>query len=209
MSSIQTALNFLRDGRMIILVDDEQRENEGDIVMAAEFVTPQAITFMARQACGLICLALSGGDVDRLGLLPMVAQNNSAWQSPFTVSIEARHGITTGISAADRAHTISVAIDQKSGPQDIVSPGHMFPLRADDGGVLARAGHTEGSINLMHLAGLSPGAVICEIMNDDGSMARMPDLRLFAQMYDMPIVTIGEIIDYLTQAQESRLHEVA
>ena len=209
MSTIETAFNFLRDGRMIILVDDEQRENEGDIVMAAEFVTSQAINFMAKHARGLICLALSGGQVDRLGLQPMVAENNSAWKSPFTVSIEARHGITTGISAQDRAHTILVAVDPTSGSQDIVSPGHMFPLRGNDGGVLARQGHTEGSIDLMRLAGLNPGAVICEIMNDDGSMARMNDLRIFAQMHDMPIVTIGEMIDYLTQTQGSRLHEVA
>ena len=196
MSELSTALKYLQSGRMIILADEEERENEGDLVLAAEFVTPAAINFMARHACGLICLAMSGGDIDRLGLAPMTANNKSRWASPFTVSIEARTGITTGISAEDRARTIKVAADAKSGPQDIVSPGHMFPLRADDGGVLTRAGHTEGSVDLMYQAGLKPAAVICEIMNEDGSMARMPDLRVFAAKHDMPIVTMRDIIDH-------------
>jgi 3,4-dihydroxy 2-butanone 4-phosphate synthase/GTP cyclohydrolase II len=182
---------------MIILVDDEDRENEGDIVLAAESVTPQAINFLAKHARGLICLTLERDRVDALQLAMMAPRNQSPRQTAFTVSIEAREGVSTGISAADRAHTIRVAADPKTRPEDLISPGHVFPLRAVDGGVLVRAGHTEGSIDLMRLAGLKPSAVICEIMNDDGTMARLPDLKKFALEHgDLPVVSIKDLISY-------------
>ena len=185
-----------RRGRMFILVDDEDRENEGDLVIPAQWATPDAINFMAKHARGLICLALTRERVEQLGL-PLMAQNNGTrHQTAFTVSIEAREGVTTGISAADRARTVAVAIDTSCGSQDIVSPGHVFPLVARDGGVLERTGHTEAAVDLARLAGLTPAGVICEIMNDDGTMARRNDLITFAQRHGLKIGTISDLIAY-------------
>jgi 3,4-dihydroxy 2-butanone 4-phosphate synthase/GTP cyclohydrolase II len=181
-------------GRMFILADDEDRENEGDLVIPAQFATPEAINFMARHGRGLICLAMDRKYIERLGLPMMSQQNGTRFQTAFTVSIEAREGVTTGISAADRAHTIQTAISPDKGPQDIVTPGHVFPLLARAGGVLERAGQTEGSVDIARLAGLTPAAVICEIMNEDGSMARMPDLIAFAQMHRLKIGTVAGLI---------------
>jgi 3,4-dihydroxy 2-butanone 4-phosphate synthase/GTP cyclohydrolase II len=193
---------------MIVLVDDEDRENEGDLVLAAEKTTPEAINFMAMHARGLICLTLQGSRVDELGLPMMASQNRSPRQTAFTVSIEARTGVTTGISAQDRARTVQVAVDPTKGAGDLVSPGHIFPLRAMDGGVLVRAGHTEGSVDLMKMAGLNPSAVICEIMKEDGTMARMPDLKEFALKHDLPIVTIKDVIAHRME-NETLIEEVA
>ena len=185
-----------RKGRMFILVDDEDRENEGDLVIPAQWATPDAINFMARHARGLICLALTRERVEQLGL-PLMSQNNRTRHSTaFTVSIEAREGVTTGISAADRSRTVSVAIDPSCGPQDIVTPGHVFPLVARDGGTLERTGHTEAAVDLARLAGLTPAGVICEIMNDDGTMARRNDLITFAQRHALKIGTIADLIAY-------------
>ena len=185
-----------RRGRMFILVDDEDRENEGDLVIPAQWATPEAINFMAKHARGLICLALTRERVEQLGL-PLMAQNNGTrHQTAFTVSIEAREGVTTGISAADRARTVAVAIDPSCGPQDLVTPGHVFPLVARDGGVLERTGHTESAVDLARLAGLTPAGVICEIMNDDGTMARRNDLITFAQRHGLKIGTIADLIAY-------------
>jgi 3,4-dihydroxy 2-butanone 4-phosphate synthase/GTP cyclohydrolase II len=195
-ASIDSALEDLRKGRMVILVDDEDRENEGDLIIAAEEVTPEAINFMATYGRGLICLALTPERIDQLQLPMMVSENRSRFQTAFTVSIEARRGVTTGISAADRATTVLTAIDDQTKPDDLVSPGHVFPLRAKRGGVLVRTGQTEGSVDLVRLAGLKAAAVICEIMKDDGTMARMPDLEIFAARYDLKIVTIADIIKY-------------
>jgi 3,4-dihydroxy 2-butanone 4-phosphate synthase/GTP cyclohydrolase II len=181
---------------MVILVDDEDRENEGDLTMAAAAVTPEAINFMAIHGRGLICLTLTSDRVDKLGLPMMAANNQSPYHTAFTVSIEAREGVTTGISAADRAHTIKVAIDPSKGPQDLVVPGHIFPLRARNGGVLVRTGQTEGSVDLARLAGLPAAGVICEVMNDDGTMSRMPDLRIFGEKHGIRIVTIADLIRY-------------
>jgi 3,4-dihydroxy 2-butanone 4-phosphate synthase / GTP cyclohydrolase II len=208
MSAIQRALDQLKNGRMVILVDDEDRENEGDLVFAAEFATPEAINFTAKHGRGLICLAMEAKRIDDLRLPMMSAVNRSPRQTAFTVSIEAREGISTGISAADRAHTVRVASDPLKGANDIVSPGHIFPLRAVEGGVLVRAGHTEGSVDLCRLAGLRPAAVICEIMNEDGTMARLPDLEKFAAQHDLPILTIQELIEH-RMARESLIDEVA
>jgi 3,4-dihydroxy 2-butanone 4-phosphate synthase/GTP cyclohydrolase II len=208
MSALSQALTQLRNGGMVILVDDEDRENEGDLVIAAEYATPEAINFMARYGRGLICLALTGEQVDRLGLPPMVANNRARRSTAFTVSIEAVEGITTGISAHDRARTIQVATAPNVGPTDIASPGHVFPLRAADNGVLARDGHTEGAIDLMRLAGLRPAGVICEVMRDDGKMARRPDLDLFAREHKLPILTIRDIIAHRL-ASETLVDEVA
>jgi 3,4-dihydroxy 2-butanone 4-phosphate synthase/GTP cyclohydrolase II len=183
-------------GHMFILSDDEDRENEGDLVIPAQFATPEAINFMAKHGRGLICLAMERKQIERLGLPPMAQSNTSPFQTAFTVSIEAREGVTTGISAADRAHTIQVAISPGSGPQHIVSPGHVFPLAAQDGGVLVRAGQTEGGVDIARLAGLTPAAVICEIMNEDGGMARMPDLISFAQFHKLKIGTVADLIAY-------------
>jgi 3,4-dihydroxy 2-butanone 4-phosphate synthase/GTP cyclohydrolase II len=195
-ASIDLALEDLRKGRMVILVDDEDRENEGDLMIAAEKVTPEAINFMATYGRGLICLALTPERIDQLKLPMMVSENRSRFQTAFTVSIEARRGVTTGISAADRATTVLTALDDQTKPDDLVSPGHVFPLRAKRGGVLVRTGQTEGSVDLVRLAGLKAAAVICEIMKDDGTMARMPDLEIFAARYDLKIVTIADIIKY-------------
>lgn len=195
-ATIDTALDDLRQGRMIILVDDEERENEGDLVLAAEFATPDAINFMAKEGRGLICLALTEERADYLQLPPMVADNTAPFSTAFTVSIEAKQGVTTGISAADRARTIQVAVAEESGPEDLARPGHVFPLRAKDGGVMVRSGQTEGAVDLMRLAGLSPAGVICEIMNADGSMARQPQLKDFARQHDLKIISIADLIAY-------------
>lgn len=197
--SIPEALEELRQGRMIILVDSEGRENEGDLVMAAEKVTPEAINFMTKYGRGLVCLAMSSQDIDRLNLPMMVKKNQTKLQTAFTVSIEAASGVTTGISASDRAHTIRVAIDDQSTAQDIISPGHIFPLKARDGGVLARAGHTEGGTDLARLAGLKSSAVICEILREDGSMARVPDLIMFGKEHNLKMVSIADLIVYRIQ----------
>ncbi|MBN2629462.1 MAG: 3,4-dihydroxy-2-butanone-4-phosphate synthase [Rhodobacteraceae bacterium] len=195
-SSIEEIIDDARNGRMFILVDHEDRENEGDLVIPAQMCTPQAVNFMATHGRGLICLALPGSRVDALGLALMSAKNSSRHETAFTMSIEAREGVSTGISAADRARTISVAIDPTKGAQDIATPGHVFPLRARDGGVLVRAGHTEAAVDVARLAGLNPSGVICEIMNDDGSMARLPDLIAFAQRHGLKIGTISDLIGY-------------
>jgi 3,4-dihydroxy 2-butanone 4-phosphate synthase/GTP cyclohydrolase II len=181
---------------MVILADDEDRENEGDLTMAAEMVTPEAINFMAKEGRGLICLSLTEERADELDLPPMVTENDSSFETAFTVSIEAKRGVTTGISAADRAHTIKVAIDDNSTAADLARPGHVFPLRARKGGVMVRTGQTEGSMDLARLAGLKPAGVICEIMNDDGTMARMPQLEEFADKHQLKIVTVADIIAY-------------
>jgi 3,4-dihydroxy 2-butanone 4-phosphate synthase/GTP cyclohydrolase II len=183
-------------GRMVILVDEEDRENEGDLVLAADMVTPEAINFMARYGRGLICLTLSRERCEYLGLQPMATRNGTKHGTAFTVSIEASTGVTTGISAADRARTVQVAVARDSKPSDLVQPGHVFPLQAQDGGVLMRAGHTEAGCDLARMAGVSPAAVICEIMNDDGSMARLPELEVFAQQHGLKIGTIADLITY-------------
>ncbi len=193
---IEAALEDMRQGKMVILVDDEDRENEGDLTMAAEKVTPEAINFMAKYGRGLICLSLTEERLNELRLPMMVSENTSRFQTAFTVSIDAQKGVTTGISAADRATTILTAVDEKSSPEDLVSPGHIFPLRARQGGVLVRTGQTEGSVDLARLAGLKPAGVICEVMKDDGTMARMPDLVVFAEEYGLKIVTIADLIKY-------------
>jgi 3,4-dihydroxy 2-butanone 4-phosphate synthase/GTP cyclohydrolase II len=195
---VDVAIEEIRQGRMVILVDDEDRENEGDLCMAAEKVTPQAVNFMARFGRGLVCLSLTEEKLRQLRLHMMVQdqENNSPYGTAFTVSIEAREGVTTGISAADRARTILAATHDDAKPADLVRPGHIFPLRARDGGVLRRTGQTEGSVDLARLAGLRPAGVICEIMNDDGTMARMPDLVLFARQHGLKIVTIADLIQY-------------
>jgi 3,4-dihydroxy 2-butanone 4-phosphate synthase/GTP cyclohydrolase II len=197
-ASVEAALADIGAGKMVILIDDEDRENEGDLCMAAEKVTPEAINFMARYGRGLVCLSLTEPRLDQLHLSMMVPdyENTSGFGTAFTVSIEARHGVTTGISAADRATTILTAIADDAKPTDLVRPGHVFPLRAREGGVLRRAGQTEGSVDLARLAGLEPAGVICEIMNDDGSMARLPDLVDFGRDHDIKIVTIADLIQY-------------
>lgn len=194
--SVEEAVYELQQGRMIILVDDEDRENEGDLTMAAEFVTAEAINFMAKHGRGLICLALAPEIADRLDLPPMVRENTSKFGTGFTVSIEAKRGVTTGISAADRAVTIRTAIAPDTRPDDLARPGHVFPLRAKPGGTLVRTGQTEGSVDLCRIAGLRPGAVICEVMNDDGTMARRPQLEEFSQAFGLKICTIADIIAY-------------
>jgi len=199
LSTIPEAIEDLQNGKMIILVDDEDRENEGDLVMAAEKVTPEAINFMAKYGRGLICLALTGPDLERLRVPMMVKENSSPYGTAFTASIEAATGVTTGISAADRARTIQVAVDPHSTPRDIVMPGHIFPLRAKEGGVLVRAGQTEGSVDLARLAGLRPAGVICEVMNDDGTMSRMTDLVPFAKKHHLKIVSVADLIAYRMQ----------
>jgi len=194
--TVEEAIQDLKQGKMIILVDDEDRENEGDLTLAAEFVTPDAINFMARHGRGLICLALEPGIVDRLELPLMVRDNTSKFGTGFTVTIEAKRGVTTGISAADRAVTIQTAVAQGAVSEDLARPGHVFPLRAREGGVLVRTGQTEGSVDLCKIAGLRPGAVICEVMNEDGSMARRLDLEVFAKEHDLKICTIADLIAY-------------
>ncbi len=207
-SDIGGAFEDLRKGELIILVDDEDRENEGDLAMAAEKVTPEAINFMAKYARGLICLSLHPDIVERLSLPLMVQDNRSRFQTAFTISIEAKNGVTTGISAADRAHTILTAVADDASPGDLIQPGHIFPLRARRGGVLFRAGQTEGSVDLARLAGLKPAGVICEIMNEDGTMARRPDLDEFAKKHGLRVVTIADTIAYRMR-NESFVHKEA
>jgi 3,4-dihydroxy 2-butanone 4-phosphate synthase/GTP cyclohydrolase II len=196
LAAVVRAIDDVRAGRMVILVDDEDRENEGDLVFAADLVTPEAINFMARHGRGLICLSLTEERVAALGLPMMSADNGSPRQTAFTVSIDARRGTTTGISARERAETIRAAVGRGAGPDDIMTPGHVFPLRARRGGVLVRSGHTEGSVDLARLAGREPAAVICEIMREDGEMARMPDLAAFAVTHGLTVVKIADLIEY-------------
>ncbi len=207
-ATVEEALELIRQGKMIILVDDEDRENEGDLTIAAEKVTPEAINFMAKYGRGLICLSLTEEKVNALQLPMMSEKNQSRFQTAFTVSIEAREGVTTGISAYDRAKTILTAIADDAKPEDLVTPGHVFPLKARKGGVLVRTGQTEGSVDLAQLAGLKPAGVICEIMKDDGTMARLPDLEEFAKRHDLKIVKIADIISYRMRT-ESFVHPVA
>ena len=195
-STIDDAIEEIRMGRMVVVCDDEDRENEGDVVMAAQFVTPAAINFMAKEARGWICLALTGERCEELGLDLMTAHNESPHGTPFTVTIEAREGVTTGVSAHDRAHTIQVAIDPRSGADDLVQPGHVNPLKAKAGGVLERTGHSEASVDLARLAGLNPAGVICEVMNDNGEMARVPDLEVYCKRHGLKMVTIKDLIAY-------------
>ena len=195
-SPIEEVIDDARNGRMFVLVDHEDRENEGDLVIPAQMATPDVINFMATYGRGLICLSLPGERIDSLGLELMSTNNSSRHETAFTISIEAREGVTTGISAADRARTVAVAIDPAKGAQDIATPGHVFPLRARDGGVLVRAGHTEAAVDIARLAGLNASGVICEIMNEDGSMARLPDLVAFAQRHGLRIGTISDLIAY-------------
>ncbi|MEM8803812.1 MAG: 3,4-dihydroxy-2-butanone-4-phosphate synthase [Pseudomonadota bacterium] len=195
-SSVDEIIDDARNGRMFILIDHEDRENEGDLVIPAQMATPEAINFMATHGRGLICLSLSGERCDALGLPLMSSQNSSRHETAFTISIEAREGVTTGISAHDRARTVAVAIDHSKTAADIATPGHVFPLRARDGGVLVRAGHTEAAVDVSRLAGLHPSGVICEIMNEDGSMSRLPDLVAFAQKHGLKIGTISDLIGY-------------
>ncbi|HEX8146321.1 MAG TPA: 3,4-dihydroxy-2-butanone-4-phosphate synthase [Pyrinomonadaceae bacterium] len=200
-ASIEEAAADLREGRMIIIVDDEDRENEGDLVCAAELVTPEIINFMATHARGLVCMPLTEERCDELHLTMQVADNTSFLGTAFTVSIEARKGVTTGISASDRATTILTAVDPKTRPQDLARPGHVFPLRAKKGGVLVRPGQTEASVDLARIAGLTPAAVICEIMNEDGTMARMPQLEEFAARHDLKIITVADLVRYRMQKE--------
>lgn len=207
-NTIEEALEDIKKGKMVILVDDEDRENEGDLTMAAEKVTPEAINFMAKYGRGLVCLSLTPERVEHLQLPMMTTDNTSSFGTAFTISIEAKRGVTTGISAADRAKTIKTAIDPKAGPEDLARPGHVFPLRARPGGVLQRAGQTEGSVDLARLAGLYPAGVICEIMNDDGTMSRVPELTEFAKKHSMKIVTVKDLIAYRVK-KESLVRRVA
>ena len=207
-SRIENAVADIRDGKMVILVDDEDRENEGDLTMAAEKVTPDAINFMAKYGRGLICLSMTEKRLTELRIPMMVSDNTSRFQTAFTISIDARKGVTTGISAADRATTIATCVDDRATNEDLVAPGHIFPLKAMEGGVLVRTGQTEGSVDLARLAGLKPAGVICEIMNDDGTMARMPDLEIFAGKHGLKIVTIADLIKYRMN-KESLVRRVA
>jgi 3,4-dihydroxy 2-butanone 4-phosphate synthase/GTP cyclohydrolase II len=195
-ATVEEAIEEIRAGRMVVVCDDEDRENEGDLTMAAQFVTPEAINFMAKEGRGLICLALTPQRCDELGLELMAAKNESPFDTPFTVTIEARDGVTTGISAADRARTIQVAIDPQSAPRDLVQPGHIFPLKAKPGGVLERTGQTEAAVDLARLAGLNPAGVICEVMNDDGTMARVPDLEPYCERHGLKMITVADLIAY-------------
>ncbi|HOP19259.1 MAG TPA: 3,4-dihydroxy-2-butanone-4-phosphate synthase [Parvularculaceae bacterium] len=204
-ASVPEAIAAIKTGEFVIIVDDEDRENEGDLVIAGDFVTPVAVNFCAKEGRGLICCAMAGHLIDKFGLPMMVPQseNRSGFGTAFTVSVEAAEGVTTGISAADRAHTIRTLIDPKAARADIVTPGHIFPLRARDGGVLERGGQTEASVDLARLAGLTPAAMICEIMKDDGEMARLPDLEIFAEKHGLKIITVKALQDY------RRVHESA
>lgn len=201
LSSIEDAVADIRDGKMIIIVDDEDRENEGDLVCAAEKVTPEIINFMAVHGRGLICLPMTEERCDELQLFPQTTENTSSMGTAFTTSIEAREGVTTGISAADRARTIQTAVDPASKPTDLARPGHVFPLRAKRGGVLVRVGQTEASVDIARFAGLQPAAVICEIMNDDGTMARMPELEVFAEKHGLKIISVADLVRYRVQKE--------
>ncbi|MEL6111976.1 MAG: 3,4-dihydroxy-2-butanone-4-phosphate synthase [Pseudomonadota bacterium] len=198
LASVPEAIAAFKSGETVIIVDDEDRENEGDLAIAGEFVTPEAVNFFAREGRGLICFSMAPALIDRFNLPLMVPQedNQSGFGTPFTVSVEARHGVTTGISAHDRAHTMRTLIDPAASPNDIVMPGHCFPLRAREDGVLARDGQTEASMDLARLAGLTPAAMICEVMNDDGTMARLPDLEKFAARHSLKIISVKAIADY-------------
>ena len=195
-ATIEEAIEEIRAGRMVVVCDDEDRENEGDLTLAAQFATPEAINFMAKEGRGLICLSLTPQRCEELGLDLMAAKNESPFETPFTVTIEARDGVTTGISAADRARTIQVAIDPATAPRDLVQPGHVFPLKAKPGGVLERTGQTEAAIDLARLAGLNPSGVICEVMNDDGTMARVPDLERYCERHGLKMITVADLIAY-------------
>ena len=195
-ATIEQAIEDIRQGKMVVVVDDENRENEGDLTMAAQFVTPEAINFMAKEGRGLVCLALTPERCDELGLDLMAAKNESAFETAFTISIEARSGVSTGISAADRARTIQVAIDPQTSPRELVQPGHVFPLKAKPGGVLERVGQTEAAVDLARLAGLIPAGVICEIMNDDGTMARVRDLAPYCERHGLKMVTVADLVAY-------------
>ena len=201
-ATIEEALEEIKAGRMVVVVDDEDRENEGDLTMAAQFVTSEAVNFMALHGRGLICLSITPERAEQLHLQPMTRNNESRFGTAFTVSVEAREGVTTGISAADRARTIQVAIDPRSRPDDLVQPGHVFPLIARPGGVLARAGQTEAAVDLARLAGLNPAGVICEVMNDDGTMARVPDLAVYCARHDLKMVTVAELIRYRRRTEK-------
>jgi 3,4-dihydroxy 2-butanone 4-phosphate synthase/GTP cyclohydrolase II len=201
-ATIEEAIEDIRSGKMVVVVDDEDRENEGDLTMAAQFVTPEAVNFMALHGRGLICLSLTAERAEELRLLPMVRSNTSRFGTAFTVTIEAREGVTTGISAADRARTIQVAVDPRSRPEDLVQPGHVFPLIARAGGVLARAGQTEAAVDLARLAGLTPAGVICEVMNDDGTMARVPDLLDYCPRHGLKMVTVADLIRYRRRTEK-------
>lgn len=207
MNSVSELIEEFRLGRPVILVDDEDRENEGDIAFPAEFITAEAVNFMCKEARGLVCIALTGEQIERLKLPLMVPEklNLAMNQTAFTVSIEAAEGVSTGISAPDRARTIRVAADPESGPTDVITPGHIFPIRAREGGVLERNGHTEASVDLAVLAGLQPAAVICEVMNDDGSMARVPDLYNFAEKHGLKMGTIKDLIAYRQSQKEIKI----
>ncbi|MBV8258969.1 MAG: bifunctional 3,4-dihydroxy-2-butanone-4-phosphate synthase/GTP cyclohydrolase II [Actinobacteria bacterium] len=201
-ASIDEAIEEIRNGRFVVVVDDPDRENEGDLVIAAQFATPEAINFMATHARGLICLCLTEERCDELGLRPMTDHNEARLGTAFTVSIEAREGVTTGISAADRSHTVQIAIDPGTEPRDLVQPGHVFPLRARDGGVLRRSGQTEASVDLARLAGLIPAGVICEIMNEDGTMARVPDLVPYCERHGLKMVSVADLIEYRRRTEK-------
>src|SRR5579863_8085649 len=195
-AAVEDAVRDIREGRFVVVVDDPDRENEGDLVIAAQFATPETINFMATHARGLICLCLTEERTERLGLRMMTERNEAPLQTAFTVSIEAREGVTTGISAADRSHTIQVAIAEDARPSDLVQPGHVFPLRARDGGVLVRAGQTEAAVDLARLAGLNAAGVVCEIMNEDGTMARVPDLVPYCERHGLKMITVADLIEY-------------
>jgi 3,4-dihydroxy 2-butanone 4-phosphate synthase/GTP cyclohydrolase II len=208
LATIEEAIEDIKVGKFVIVVDDEDRENEGDLVMAAEKVTPEAINFMAKHGRGLICMPVTGERLDALHIPMMVSNNTSKFTTPFAVAVEAREGTTTGISAADRARTVQVIVDPKTRPEDILMPGHMFPLRARDGGVLVRAGQTEATVDLARLAGLQPAGVLCEIMNEDGTMARMPQLEVVANKHGLKIVSVADLIAY-RRRHEKLVHRVA
>jgi len=201
-ASVAEAIEDIRAGRMVVVVDDPDRENEGDLVVAAEFATQEAVNFMATHARGLVCLCLTGDRCEALGLPQMTQRNEARLGTAFTVSVEAREGVTTGISAGDRAHTIAVAIDPASTPRDLVQPGHVFPLRARDGGVLVRAGQTEAAVDLARLAGLNPAGVVCEIMNEDGTMARVPDLVPYCERHGLKMITVADLIEYRRRTEK-------
>jgi len=205
-ATIEEAIEDIRQGKMVVVVDDEDRENEGDLTIAAQFVTPDAINFMAKHARGLICLALTPDRCDEMGLDLMAAKNESAFETAFTVSVEARDGVTTGISAADRAHTIQVAIDPESAPRDLVQPGHVFPLKAKPGGVLERTGQTEAAVDLARLAGLPPVAVICEVLCEDGSPARSPYLEQFASDHRIATVSVDQLVEHRLAHDDTASH---
>src|SRR6059058_4336351 len=201
-ATVEEAVEDIREGKFVVVVDDEDRENEGDLTIAAQFATPEAINFMAMHARGLICLCLTETRCDELALRKMAENNETPLQTAFTVSIEAREGVTTGISAQDRSRTIQVAIDPTKGPGDLIQPGHVFPLRARDGGVLRRAGQTEAAVDLARLAGLNPAGVVCEVMKDDGTMARVPDLIPYCEQHGLKMITVADLVEYRRRTEQ-------